>query len=278
MARTPLFSIPCNGNSPAFPQTAASAPPWTARAYTAAPRKGRRTGRLEPFRYRRRKRFPANPPCPGPRRRPGRSCGARAPCGRWTELFLLCSCPYCRLRLFPGQDPLSGRPFGGRETVSPGIPRRRRSLSGKPPAGFQARSQFLKGNGSIQTEAHPVFLIHMVGRKTAAIIRKNPGLTGTNPQVQNLHPFLGTARCALPRSQQVFDRYLLRRRAGCPGKSEGYPYAGAAFGPAPAGVPAATTVPERPCMRPPRPQPRFGRRWDGGAVGVGEAVSVLRGK
>lgn len=63
-----------------------------------------------------------------------------------------------------------------------------------------------------------------------------------------------------------------------PGKSEGYPYAGAAFGPAPAGVPAATTVPERPCMRPPRPQSRFGRRWDGGAVGVGEAVSVLRGK
>lgn len=57
MARTPLFSIPCNGNSPAFPQTAASAPPWTARAYTAAPRKGRRTVRLEPFRYRRRKRF-----------------------------------------------------------------------------------------------------------------------------------------------------------------------------------------------------------------------------
>ena len=55
-------------------------------------------------------------------------------------------------------------------------------------------------------------------------------------------------------------------------------YAGAAFGPAPAGVPAATTVPERPCMRPPRPQSRFGRRWDGGAVGVGEAVSVLRGK
>gem|GEM_PF-2381093 len=92
------------------------------------------------------------------------------------------------------------------------------------------------------------------------------------------NPFPGTARCALPRSQQVFDRYLLRRRAGCPGKSEGYPYAGAAFGPAPAGVPAATTVPERPCMRPPRPQPRFGRRWDGGAVGVGEAVSVLRGK
>ena len=36
--------------------------------------------------------------------------------------------------------------------------------------------------------------------------------------------------------------------------------------------------PERPCMRPPRPQSRFGRRWDGGAVGVGEAVSVLRGK
>lgn len=33
----------------------------------------------------------------------------------------------------------------------------------------------------------------MVGRKTAAIIRKNPGLTGTNPQVQNLHLFLGTA-------------------------------------------------------------------------------------
>ena len=33
-----------------------------------------------------------------------------------------------------------------------------------------------------------------------------------------------------------------------------------------------------PCMRPPRPQSRFGRRWDGGAVGVGEAVSVLRGK
>lgn len=189
----PSFSTPCNGNSPAFPQTAASAPPWTARAYTAAPRKGRRTVRLEPFRYRRRKRFPANPPCPGPRRRPGRSCGARAPCGRWTELFLLCSCPYCRLRLFPGQDPLSGRPSGGGKTVSPGIPRRRRSLSGKPPAGFQARSQFLKGNGSIQTEAHPVFLIHMVGRKTAAIIRKNPGLTGTNPQVQNLHPFLGTA-------------------------------------------------------------------------------------
>lgn len=189
----PSFSIPCNGNSPAFPQTAASAPPWTARAYTAAPRKGRRTVRLEPFRYRRRKRFPANPPCPGPRRRPGRSCGARAPCGRWTELFLLCSCPYCRLRLFPGQDPLSGRPSGGGKTVSPGIPRRRSSLSGKPPAGFQARSQFLKGNGSIQTEAHPVFLIHMVGRKTAAIIRKNPGLTGTNPQVQNLHPFLGTA-------------------------------------------------------------------------------------
>ena len=92
------------------------------------------------------------------------------------------------------------------------------------------------------------------------------------------NPFLGTARCALPRSQQVFDRYLLRRRAGCPGKSEGYPYAGAAFGPAPAGVPAATTVPECPCMRPPRPQSRFGRRWDGGAVGVGEAVSVLRGK
>ena len=29
--------------------------------------------------------------------------------------------------------------------------------------------------------------------------------------------------------------------------------------PAPAGVPAATTVPERPCMRPPRPQSRFGR-------------------
>ena len=51
-----------------------------------------------------------------------------------------------------------------------------------------------------------------------------------------------------------------------------------AFGPAPAGVPAATTVPECPCMRPPRPQSRFGRRWDGGAVGVGEAVSVLRGK
>ena len=73
------------------------------------------------------------------------------------------------------------------------------------------------------------------------------------------NPFPGTARCALPRSQQVFDRYLLRRRAGCPGKSEGYPYAGAAFGPAPAGVPAATTVPERPCMRPPRPQSRFGR-------------------
>lgn len=48
--------------------------------------------------------------------------------------------------------------------------------------------------------------------------------------------------------------------------------------PAPAGVPAATTVPECPCMRPPRPQSRFGRRWDGGAVGVGEAVSVLRGK
>lgn len=92
------------------------------------------------------------------------------------------------------------------------------------------------------------------------------------------NPFLGTARCALPRSQQVFDRYLLRRRAGCLGKSEGYPYAGAAFGPAPAGVPAATTVPECPCMRPPRPQSRFGRRWDGGAVGVGEAVSVLRGK
>ena len=44
-------------------------------------------------------------PCPEPRRRPGRSYGARAPCGRWTELFLLCSCPYCRLRLFPGQDP-----------------------------------------------------------------------------------------------------------------------------------------------------------------------------
>lgn len=40
MARTPLFSTPCNGNSPAFPQTVASAPPWTARAYTAAPRKG----------------------------------------------------------------------------------------------------------------------------------------------------------------------------------------------------------------------------------------------
>lgn len=118
----PSFSIPCNGNSPAFPQTAASAPPWTARAYTAAPRKGRRTGRLEPFRYRRRKRFPANPPCPGPRRRPGRSCGARAPCGRWTELFLLCSCPYCRLRLFPGQDPLSGRPSGGGKTVSPDTP------------------------------------------------------------------------------------------------------------------------------------------------------------
>lgn len=31
------------------------------------------------------------------------------------------------------------------------------------------------------------------------------------------NPFLGTARCALPRSQQVFDRYLLRRRAGCRG-------------------------------------------------------------
>ena len=74
------------------------------------------------------------------------------------------------------------------------------------------------------------------------------------------------------------DGTVLRRRAGCPGKSEGYPYAGAAFGPAPAGVPAATTVPECPCMRPPRPQSRFGRRWDGGAVGVGEAVSVLRGK
>lgn len=42
-------------------------------------------------------------------------------------------------------------------------------------------------------------------------------------------------------------------------ESEGYPYAGAAFGPAPAGVPAATTVPECPCMRPSRPQSRFGR-------------------
>lgn len=88
---------------------------------------------------------------------------------------------------FPAVHPGAGRQF------LPTLPRRRRSLSGKPPAGFQARSQFLKGNGSIQTEAHPVFLIHMVGRKTAAIIRKNPGLTGTNPQVQNLHPFLGTA-------------------------------------------------------------------------------------
>lgn len=189
----PSFSIPCNGNSPAFPQTAASAPPWTARAYTAAPRKGRRTGRLEPFQYRRRKRFPANPPCPGPRRRPGRSCGARAPCGRWTELFfyvhaLTVGSASFRVKTpFPAVHPGAGRQF------LPTLPRRRRSLSGKPPAGFQARSQFLKGNGSIQTEAHPVFLIHMVGRKTAAIIRKNPGLTGTNPQVQNLHPFLGTA-------------------------------------------------------------------------------------
>lgn len=102
--------------------------------------------------------------------------------------------------------------------------------------------------------------------------------TGYHYYIRRDGTVLGTARCALPRSQQVFDRYLLRMRAGCPGKSEGYPYAGAAFGPAPAGVPAATTVPERPCMRPPRPQSRFGRRWDGGAVGVGEAVSVLRGK
>lgn len=102
--------------------------------------------------------------------------------------------------------------------------------------------------------------------------------TGYHYYIRRDGTVLGTARCALPRSQQVFDRYLLRRRAGCLGKSEGYPYAGAAFGPAPAGVPAATTVPECPCMRPPRPQSRFGRRWDGGAVGVGEAVSVLRGK
>lgn len=113
----PSFSIPCNGNSPAFPQTAASAPPWTARAYTAAPRKGRRTVRLEPFRYRRRKRFPANPPCPGPRRRPGRSCGARAPCGRWTELFfyihaLTVGSASFRVKTpFPAVHPGAGRRF-----------------------------------------------------------------------------------------------------------------------------------------------------------------------
>lgn len=185
----PSFSIPCNRNNPAFPQTAASAPPWIPRAYRAAPRKARRTGRPEPFRYRKRRRFPANPPCPELRRQPGRSCGARAPCGRWTKLFPLCSCPYCRLLLFPGQDPLPGHPAGRGKAVPPGIPPRRNLLSGKPPAGFQARSQFLKGNSSIQAKAHPVFLIHMVGRKTAAMIHKPPGFTGTNPQVQHLNPF-----------------------------------------------------------------------------------------
>lgn len=189
----PSFSTPCNGNSPAFPQTAASAPPWTARAYTAAPRKGRRTVRLEPFRYRRRKRFPANPPCPGPRRRPGRSCGARAPCGRWTELFLLCSCPYCRLRLFPGQDPLSGRPSGGGKTVSPDTPAPE-ALTFRQASGWFPGAQPVPQRERFHPDrSSPSFLIHMVGRKTAAIIRKNPGLTGTNPQVQNLHPFLGTA-------------------------------------------------------------------------------------
>ena len=71
MARPPLFSIPCNRSNPAFPQTAASAPPWIPRAYRAAPRKARRTGRPEPFRYRKRRRFPANPPCPELRRQPG---------------------------------------------------------------------------------------------------------------------------------------------------------------------------------------------------------------
>ena len=102
--------------------------------------------------------------------------------------------------------------------------------------------------------------------------------TGYHYYIRRDGTVLGTRSLELPGAHCRGHNNLLRRRAGCPGKSEGYPYAGAAFGPAPAGVPAATTVPERPCMRPPRPQSRFGRRWDGGAVGVGEAVSVLRGK
>ncbi len=154
-----FFQFPAMGIAQLFPQTAASAPPWTARAYTAAPRKGGAaqsvwslsgTAGGNGFQQ----ILPAQGRADG--------LGAVVAPGRRAEggqsFFLLYSCPYCRLRLFPGQDPLSGRPSGGGKTVSPDIPRRRSSLSGKPPAGFQARSQFLKGNGSIQTEAHPVFL------------------------------------------------------------------------------------------------------------------------
>ena len=76
-----------------------------------------------------------------------------------------------------------------------------------------------KGTVPSRQKLTQFFLIHMVGRKTAAIIRKNPGLTGTNPQVQNLHPFLGTAPPASSAAQPEKRRTIFPYPSAAPLRS-----------------------------------------------------------